>query len=139
MSKTMSRTAITNLFNEAPSVFLANEITIFKTKYNEMIAKNEFKKASSVATIDKDAMTFFAFVNDYTYRLSDDRRSKIIEAYGDAQASDLLRLWLKNAEGVSDQEMVEYFKEMSQTDIECDTVSLILKDSINAHTDWKHM
>ena len=135
----MSRTAITNLLIEAQSVFLANEITIFKTKYNEMIAKNEFKKASSVATIDKDAMAFFAFVNDYAYRLSDDRRSKIIEAYGDAQASDLLRLWLKNAEGVSDQELVEYFKEMSQTDIECDTVSLILKDSIDAHTDWKHM
>ena len=116
-----------------------NEISIFKTKYEDMINKNEFKRASSVTSIDKNAIAFFTFVHDYAYRLSDDRRSNIIEAYGDKQASDLLCLHLKNAEGLTDQELVEYYQEMSKTDTECETVSLILKDSINAHTDWKRV
>lgn len=117
-----------------------NEISIFKAKYEDMINKNEFKRASSVISLDdKDAIAFFTFVHDYAYRLSDDRRSNIIEAYGDKQASDLLRLHLKNAEDLTDQDLVGYYQEMSKTDIECDTVSLILKDSINAHTDWKRV
>jgi len=116
-----------------------DETSIFKTKYDEMINKNEFKRASSVASIDNDAIAFFTFVHDYVYDLSDDRRFKIIDAYGDKQASDLLRLHLKNAEDMSDQDLDGYYQEMSKTDIECETVSLILKDSINAHTDWKHV
>lgn len=137
MFKNMSRTAITNLFNEAPTRFLTNEISIFKLKYNQMVLDNKLNRPGFGDSDDAEPLDDFIF--GYVVDLTDDQRNSIINTYGVLNAMDLLYTWYHRCTEKSDDEIKSEMETSSIDFIVGVTITVILYDAIGAHMEWKYL
>lgn len=142
MFNNMTRSAIIDLFNEAPTRFLTNEISIFKTKYNQMVADKKLNKAPFVSpnfgdSDDPEALD--DFIDGYIEELTDDRREAIINTYGISNAMDLLYIFHHRCLGDSEDVVKTEIEESSTEFLYKETIKLILHDAIGAHMKWRYL
>ena len=142
MFNNMTHSAITDLFHEAPTRFLTNEISIFKTKYNQMVLDEKLNRAPFVTPDDGDNENSEAlnnFIYSYIDDLNEDRREAIINTYGVSNAMDLLYIFhYKCLENPKDLHFsVESYHELKL--IELMVIMLILRDAIGAYMEWKYL
>lgn len=141
MFKTMNRADIMNLFNEVNNSPRTDEISIFKKKYNEMVASGKLKKGSfAVPYTDSSKYSddIDEFVSEYVDSLSDESREAIINDYGIKNAIYLLCKWHRSGLKCPESEITEFFKESNIESIETHAITLILYDSIAVFMDWKY-
>ena len=140
MFNNMTRSDIINLMNEAPTRFLTNEISIFKTKYNQMVTNSKLNKAPFVTPnyvgLIEDPKARDDFIDRYIDELSDDRKEAIINTYGISNAMDLLYILNHRVLGDSEDVIKTEMENSSMEFIERETMTLILNDVIGANAGW---
>lgn len=142
MFNNMTHSAIIDLFNEAPTRFLTNEISIFKAKYNKMVADKKLNRVPFVTPNfgdSDDSEALDDFINYYVDELSDDRREAIINTYGVSNAMDLLFTFYNKYIGYSEDEVKAEMETNSLSFIEKETIVIILHDAIGAQMEWKYL